>query len=289
MVKRPRHPASVLSSRRDPAAKILRALLIMSEVSSKTWGVRELAKGLQVAPSGAHRILSILERQELVQFDEENSRYRLSLKFFRLAWKVAAGFPLAQTALPVMQDLVKAINETVVLALYDPVRTELMFIASVDSPHPIRHVVELNEWLPVHVGASGLAIMAFLPREGRNAIIAKARLTPVTDKSIVRAGRLEEELARIRRCGYAFTIGQRTRGTVGIAAPIWGPDRRVIGSLVLTILEQRFHLSRERPWSLQVIEGASRITQQIGGVVERDGLESDSLRSTGLHEKVGAS
>jgi DNA-binding IclR family transcriptional regulator len=65
----------------------------------------------------------------------------------------------------------------------------MLFAAAVESPQPIRHVRPVNEWLPVHGGASGRALLAFLPEAEREAIL-EGPLEPVTENTVTRACRV---------------------------------------------------------------------------------------------------
>jgi IclR family acetate operon transcriptional repressor len=164
-----------------------------------------------------------------------------------------------------MQSLVAGCNETAFLGLYDPARLEMVLAASVESLHPLRYVVRLHEWVPIHAGASGLAIMAFLPESERQAIISRTALRPFTDRTITEPQTLEKELARTRQRGYAFTRSQRIPGAVGLAAPIFGPDSRVVGDLILTIPEHRFSQKKESCLATLVLEHTKQLTLAIGG------------------------
>jgi DNA-binding IclR family transcriptional regulator len=143
---------------------------------------------------------------------------------------------------------------------------EMMFGSMLESSHPVRYVIPLNEWVPVYTSASGMAIMAYLPRSQREQIIGRTKLAPLTPRGITDPTLLEEELARIRSQGYSCTHGQRTLGAVGVAAPIFrGHDAQVIGDLLLTIPEQRFDESRVPEFASMVMEFANRVTRKIGG------------------------
>jgi DNA-binding IclR family transcriptional regulator len=106
--------------------------------------------------------------------------------------------------------------------------------------------------------------MAFLSEEERRAIIDQTKLRPLTDRTIVRPGELEQELRRIRERGYACSTGQRIPGAVGLAAPIFGPAGRVIGDLWLTIPESRFQPRTEADLARLVIDYARRVSEPLG-------------------------
>ncbi len=236
----------------------------------KGWGVRELAQHLHFPPATVHRVLATLLKHGLIEHNPASGHYQIGTEFYRLALKLQANFAIRNAGIPVMQDLVARCNEAAFLGFYDPFRTEMMFVALIDSSHPLRYVVPINAWIPVHAGASGLAIMAFLPPEERQAIIRRTKLRPVTKRTITDPAVLEDELARVRARGYALSFGQRTEGAVAIAAPIWGPDGRILGELNLSIPESRFDASMEHPLARLVIEHAKRIMEKLGGQAPSD-------------------
>lgn len=253
--------------RRDPLAKALQVLEFLADRLPSDGGVREIANGLGLPPATVHRILRLLETEGAVTSTGDNGRYHVDFRFLRLAWTTSARYPITGVALPIMRDLVDEIDETAFLGLYDPSRMEMIVAERVESSHPLQYVVELNQWLPVYAGAGGLGIMSFLPKNERDAIVRRTELEPLTDRTISDPDKLETAMAEFRRHGYVMTAGQRVKGAVGWAAPIWGPAERVIGDLVVTIPEHRQDSSDETRIAKCLISHADRITGAINGRV----------------------
>lgn len=261
-------PARAKDARRTPSLKVLKALTWIIQEKSQETGVRELALSLGVSPSTAHRLLSELAQADFVKHNPPSGRYSLSLEFLRLAHLTIARGSLQQVALTHMRRLTEACNETSLLGIYDSMRQEMMFLAMVDSSHPLRYSIDLNKWLPVYTGGSGLAIMAFLSDEEISMIIDRTRLAPLTSRSITERYRLEAELQKIRERGYAITHGQRTPDAVGLAAPIFGSKGEVVGDICLTIPESRFDSNNEFRIAGLLKVCANEITKAIGGLLE---------------------
>jgi DNA-binding IclR family transcriptional regulator len=259
----------VTSRRRDALGKAFQVVRWIVDATDdglhKEWGVRELGEALKFPPASVHRLLAALLEHGLVRRNPDSGQYQIGMEFYRLAMKLSSRSGIRNASLPIMQELVAQCDENALLALYDSSRMEIMFVAAVDSNHPLRYVQSLNEWLPVYTGASGLAVMAFLPKPERLDVIKRTGLAPVTRNTIANPALLEEELAKVRLRGYALSRGQRNLGTVGLAAPIWNPDGRVIGSLILAMPEQRFNNRLEPRLARHVIQHADQITERIGG------------------------
>lgn len=249
---------------RDPVARAFDILRAMVENGLESYGVREIAQSVGIPPSSAHRLLSLLEKSGMVS-REQGGTYALGIEFHRLAMRSASQFPLGRAALPVLRDIRQESNETAVLGLFDPGRREMVFAHSLESDNPLRYVLELNTWVPVYAGATGLAIMAFLSEEEQEAIIAETKLAPLTARTIQDADRLRAELRAIRERGYAFSRGERVEGAVGVAAPIFDGQQQVVGDVIVTLPEFRLERHTEEELGELVMRGAQRVTERIGG------------------------
>lgn len=257
---------------RDPLKKVFAVLNWMLDHGPGPWGVREMAAALSMTPSTTHRLLQALDEDGLVQRQPATGRYELGLEFYRLAHAAVAQFGTERIALPLMRTLVEACNETAFLGLYDAKRREMIFAASVESTHPLRYVVETARWMPVYAGASGLAIMAFLPESERRDIIAVSGLRPLTDGTITNPDLLEQELALTRQRGFAISRGQRIAGAIGLAAPIFGATGEVTGDICLTLPESRFETDQETWLAQQVVSCASLVSERLQGRRSAPGL-----------------
>lgn len=251
---------------RDPIGKAFALLKWFMDDPERVAGVRECATSFGIAPSSAHRLLGALVREDFLQRTRDG-RFKLGMEALRLSHLVVERLPIREIALRHMRRLVEACNETLYLGLYDPGRQEIFFGTSLESTHRLRYVVDTEHWVPVYVGASGLAVMAFLPPQERKSIVARTRLAPLTDRTITEPYRLEQALEEIRRKGYAFSRGQRIVGAVGLAAPIFGGSGSVVGDISMSVPEQRFDPSSEGLLAEMLLECCAAITREIGGRV----------------------
>jgi DNA-binding IclR family transcriptional regulator len=245
-----------------------RAFAILSWMAPREdgpWGVREIAKGVGMNPSTVHRLLGLLEEEGLVRQDDPGGGYELGTALLRLAWTASGAHTVRSVALPHMRELAEASGETVTLGLYDPDRRQTCVLAAIESDAPFRYVTELNEWRDVHTGASGRAVMAFLPEDERHAIVERTRLAPATEHTITSPEELERVLAEVRERGYAFSQEERRLGGVGIAAPVFGPGGRIVGEVGVSVPTQRFVPGDEERLARLVTDCGARITEELGG------------------------
>jgi DNA-binding IclR family transcriptional regulator len=264
----PHHPTRMPKiAKRNPVAKAVRALNWLMQTPEEEVGVRQMAAALSLTPSNAHQVLNALLAERLVHQDKSTGRYSLGLETLRWANLIVDRTPLRAIALPEMRRLVQTCNETVFLGIYDYGRREMMFAANIESMHQLRYVIALNRWFPITAGASALAILAFLPADDIDSILAEDPLPALTQNTITDPRKLKRELALIRKQGYAVSRGQREPGAVGLGAPIFDHESRVVGDLVVTIPEQRFKKASLKPLSEKLRHHASEVTRGIGGKV----------------------
>jgi IclR family acetate operon transcriptional repressor len=255
---------------REPILKALKVLSWMIQEQSDEVGVREIATGLGISPSTAHRLLSELVNADFVRPGANSGRYSLSLEFFRLAYLTISHLPIIRIALNHLRRLTDACNETSLLALYDNLRQEMMFVAMIESTHLLRYSIELNKWLPVYRGASGLAIMAFLSDAEVASILERARLAPPGSSLTREHYKIEAALRETREKGYAITHGQRIAGAVGLAAPVFGSRGELVADVCLTIPASRFDVRSEETIAGLLMTCAKEVTKAIGGIPQKE-------------------
>jgi DNA-binding IclR family transcriptional regulator len=248
---------------RHPLARGIEILTLMVDSGEQSYGVRELGGRLGVSASTAHRLLGDLEELGMVSRNPAGN-YRLGMEFLRLAWTASTRFPLRDAASDVLAELAQSSGESSFFAVYNEQRRKMMFAVSVESSHPLRYTVPQGVWLPLHAGASGLAILAFLPPHVQDEV-AHGGLDALTERTLVDPGRLAERLANIRRDGYAISHGERIDGAIAIAAPVTGPADSVIGDIGITIPETRFNATTTAELTALVKQSAQALTLRFTG------------------------
>jgi DNA-binding IclR family transcriptional regulator len=100
--------------------------------------------------------------------------------------------------------------------------------------NPMMHVPLSVLW-----GASGRAILAYLPKDEVDRIFAGEGKSPGSGEPRPTRQKLERELAQVREAGFAVSRGQKIAGAVGVSAPIFGSSGSVVGSLSVTVPDTR--------------------------------------------------
>jgi DNA-binding IclR family transcriptional regulator len=131
-----------------------------------------------------------------------------------------------------MEDLYEATHENVQLAVLDGY--DALFIERIRGPRSVPILTRVGGRLPLHATGVGKALLAFTPPAFIDEVIARG-LQRITPHTITDPDELRNNLADVRRLGYAVTREEMSLGTVSVAAPIRGPEDEVVGAISLVV------------------------------------------------------
>ncbi len=206
--------------RRYHVPNLERALQILELLAKNPEGmtISQIAEALGVPRNSVFRITAtLLDRGYLIR-DDATKAFQLSIKLLTLAYDGLSEGTLVEKAIPVMRRLRDRIGETVPLGVRTG--TEGIVIAQVQGIHPFRFVFEPGRRLHLHTSAPGKALVAFLPEDEREELIARLPMPRYNERTITDPDRYREELERVRRLGYAVDRAEETEGVHCVAACI---------------------------------------------------------------------
>lgn len=257
---------------RDPVGRAIEVLMYVVEHSDGPTSARRIAAEIGIPSTTVQRALASLVSSDMLTSDPETQLYGPGPSLHRMARMATAKHPLSDLAIPYLQELSHLTGETSQIGQYESTSHEMMFIAQMPGSQPLRYVVPMHSWVPLYLGASGLAILAFLDDEAQQAVVRRAVVEADLDEK-----KLNEQLAQIRKDGYALSHGQRLPGAVGIAAPLRGRDNCVVGDAVLTVPEVQFDPARSDEYARLVLDCAANISRSLGAHVEDAQAESETI------------
>lgn len=191
---------------------------------------------------------------------KEGQSFRLGMALLRLGAMVAEGIDLRTRALPHLRWLNSQTDENAELHI----RSEetRMAIEVVRSAHNLRTFVDIGAPLPLHIGAGGKALLAWLPDKEQETLIAKsiARFKrPLRDVEA-----LKNSLTKVLATGWVSSEGERAANVSAIAAPIFAANSEVVGAMVLAAPTIRLGAKERSKYAPLVCEAASRTSRDMG-------------------------
>ncbi len=196
------------------ALDILEALMASEEV-----GLVELAQRVELLPSTTHRLLATLVQRGYVFQNPDTGRYLLSYKVLELASHAQRRTSRIRTvARPYLERIRKVSGETTNLVLLDD--DHIIYIDQLEGVRAVRMFMEAGRRVPAHTTAAGKALMAFRPEDQVPLLRQGGPFQKFTPQTITRPEDLREELARVRRRGYAIDNEEHEEGVSCVAAAI---------------------------------------------------------------------
>jgi DNA-binding IclR family transcriptional regulator len=259
----PTPPSAGGTQASDRVADVLLALL----ASDEPRGVSEIARSLDLPKAVVHRVLQSLCSRGLARPADDGRGYRRGPVIMALG---ARRLPrvLRTAALPEMARLRDETAETVTLSL--AVETARMYVDQLASPARTRLTVMLGGVQPLHAGASGKAILAFLEPAQREQVL-QGPLRRVTTSTIVDPQALRAELRRIARTRISLSRGERNRFAGSLASPVFGPGNQVVGAISICGPIQRVDQDAVRRAASRVVAAAHRVSTRLQAEVGQPG------------------
>ncbi|MGG0935040.1 IclR family transcriptional regulator [Brevibacillus centrosporus] len=214
----------VLSSVRN-SCRLLKIFLD----SPKEIGVTELSKMLEMSKGAVHKLLSTLESEGFIRQNEKTKQYTLGYTLLELGTKVLKNHDIVDFSMPYLNRLVSRTNELVVLCVKDA--RDAIYVAKVDSPHPIRFTVESFRRFPLYSTTAARVLLAYQPAEFQEDILEEATLKMYTPHSYTSIESIKDDLLVIKARGYEISSNRRNNGVTGIAAPIFDTSGQVTASI----------------------------------------------------------
>jgi IclR family acetate operon transcriptional repressor len=243
----------------DRAASLL--LQVVEATDSVTFS--ELAATTGLAKSTTSRILSALERNGLLR-REPGGAFSPGEAFVKYALRGNAETDLVAVALPFLERLGELSHETINLGVVRNGMVEQ--IAQVDSRYVLGGTNWLGRSVPMHCTALGKVFLA-----SGAAVLPSGRLERLTPKTITVRSMLEEELADVRRRGYAVTDEELESGLAAVAAPVRRREGAVVAAISVSGPSTRFSPQRFNEVAAQCIAETNALSALLGYLQQREG------------------
>ncbi len=193
-------------------------------------GVTQLASTMSLNKTTVYRLLSAMEKFQLVEQNPDNERYRLGLRLHELGTRALESRTLQHEARRFLLEMSRRSHETVSLAVPSP--GAIICLDRVNSPHTVITTrTEVGARFPAHCTAVGKAVLAYLSESDIDAILRNTGLPRFTPSTLVRVADLKQNLRQIRERGYALDDQELERGLSGVAAPVRTANGGVIAGI----------------------------------------------------------
>lgn len=243
-----------------------RVALLLRLVGRKSGGASTagLVRDSGLTRPTVHRLLASLAAEGLLDHDATTGKWVLGPEIYLMGSVVAARFPMEDIARPSLRRLATETGESAFFSIRRG--NETVCVLREEGSFPVRSFV-LHEGVrfPLGVASAGTAIMAFLPPEEQEELLAgwaahAGGFATGHSAEVVRAN-----LAETRLTGYSVNPGLVLEGSWGMGAAVFDQQGLPAWALSLTGIEPRFRPDRQEFLGKLLLEEAHRITARVQG------------------------
>lgn len=249
-----------------------RAFRLLEAIGSSPSSLTELARRVDLPVSTTSRLLGTLESLGAVERSEDLGVYQIGPSILTMASAVDSSENLKALARPELEWLASSCNEAAGLSV--AAGYTMHYLDQVDSDQ----AVQVQDWvgsrLPMHVVASGLAVLAQWPAEALAGFLERELEAP-TNASIADPARVRDRLVEVRETGIAWTFEELEAGINAVAAPIVTGMGDVVGAVHLHGPAYRFPGDSMAAFEERVRVAASRIGEGLVVAVDADALHDE--------------
>jgi DNA-binding IclR family transcriptional regulator len=225
-------------------------------------GIGDISAMTGHSKSTVSRLLATLQEFGCVEKAEGYGKYRLGYRIYLWGVISQASHTLPAIAKPIMKNLRERCGEEV--SLYGVEGDRRVCLLRVESLHRIARVGLIGELLPLHAGAAGRVLLAYLPEELQQSVIYDQDLNRFTGLTITDPGKLLSSLKKTREQGFAVSRGEREPEAFSVVAPVRDAHRTVVASLSISGPNYRLNRNKLKQNIKDVLKAAEEISHKLG-------------------------
>jgi DNA-binding IclR family transcriptional regulator len=239
-----------------------RAMSLFELLASSRGGLTlsELSRKLNMPKSTTHYLIYTLISRGYLQ-RASNGRHALGLRFADVASASTAEINLGTLAMPYLRQIAAKLNLTAILAVLGGAEAVIIGKVTTDAGGG----AWVGHHLDLHCTAQGKALIAMLPPEDLNKLLAGRDLAQFTQKTIVSPAALKAHLAEVRANGYSVNDEEHVVGIRAVAAPVVDSLGVVIAAISVRGTTKQIPSSRLRDLGKEMIRASRAMTLQLSG------------------------
>jgi IclR family pca regulon transcriptional regulator len=258
MVSRPRFAKGMhVSSTGDPdfmtsLARGLRVLSCFAE-QRRPLTVANASLLAQLSKAATRRCLHTLV--ELGYAAQNGAYYTLLPKALTLGYAYLSSNDLPAIAQPLLDRICATLHESCSLGVRDG--DELVYVGRSETQRIMSIALRVGSRLPLYCTSMGRVMLAAMSGDEQNAYLARAALTPRTEKTVTDPAKLRSIFAAVAEQGYAIVDQELETGLRSIAVPVAG-KAGTIGAINIGLQSDRTSIDDLKARHLPVLQQASR-------------------------------
>jgi len=203
----------------------------------------DISETLEIPKSSLTQLLKNLQARGYVETTPNGRGYRLGDALLSLSESTGQIRNLASHAEVFLSDLTRETGESSALNQLKGDQAEV--VATVLGPARLVTHMRLGDLAPLYATSGGKAILAHMPKAFQEDYFSRVRFEAATPATLKSVKALRQQLAAVRKSGFASSRQEWTPGIVGIAAPLLDAAGAPLGAINVAIPLARFDAAKE--------------------------------------------
>jgi IclR family acetate operon transcriptional repressor len=195
--------------------------------------VNQVARDMGLSRSTVHRMLATLSHHRFVEQDESSRAYRPGPVLVDIGLSVVSKLDLVAVSRASLEELRDRTGETAHLGIARG-DVNVLYLDSVESYQVVRTSSRVGRILPAHATATGKVLLAERGDADIAALYPAGLPAGPMPRALASLGELLEQVAEVRRLGYAVNYGESESDVAAVAAPVRDKRGRLRCALVVT-------------------------------------------------------
>jgi DNA-binding IclR family transcriptional regulator len=242
-------------------SRAVRALRLIAQHAPEGMRFVDLARGLDLQPPTAHRLLKVLIAEQMLVRDVRSRRYTLGPLVFELGLTSTHQFNLRSICAPVLDELALATGDTSFLFVRSG--NDTVCVGRVQGTYPIQTpMVPLGSRQPLGVNAGGLALLSCLAEAEMNQVL-EAIAPRLHMYGHLDVEELRQYIIDARSAGFALIANRAAPGVCALGLPIRSSTTTPIAAVTVATTEARMTKARVHEILPLLSNAAKEITRLL--------------------------
>jgi DNA-binding IclR family transcriptional regulator len=222
----------------------------------------EIARHFDWPRSSTFNLLGTLAGRGYLYEPRSRGGYYPSPLWLTLLQQIESAEPIPDAFRALLRALAERTQETAVLAATSG--SHAVFVDAIESPHAIRYTARPGKLIPLHVTATGRALLSLLRPADRAGILRRATFERYTPTTLMSVAAVEKEIQRSIERGWFEGAAEFTNDLGGVAMPLPVPHRQ----FAVLVAGPMFRVKARSKELAKII--STEIEKHLGDVLVRD-------------------
>ncbi|WOC11906.1 IclR family transcriptional regulator [Gordonia sp. MP11Mi] len=245
----------------DVVSRVSALLRALSDPNAGGATTSSLARAAGLPRATAHRLLTSLSAEGLVDRTPDTGLWVLGPELYVLGSIAASRYDIATTAVDILRELARSTGESAFLSARRG--DETVVLASEEGTFPLRsHVLYPGKRLPLGIASAGLVLLAHLPDTEIDRYLERTDLEGEWGEGHSTQG-VRGRIAETRVHGYSVNPALLVEGSWGIGAAVFDRAGRPEWALSLNGVQTRFSATRRPQLGEALLRAAHDLTKRV--------------------------